>query len=217
MFDPARAGYGVINSHTLDRSPHGSHIKILKYIPSNSRVLDVGCSSGYFCKDLKDRGCYVIGVEVSEAEAEAAKLYCDQVIIGDVEEMTVPFSSGFFDVIIFGDVLEHLNRPDLTLTRLGRFLAPTGMVIASIPNVAQVRIRLKLLLGKFEYCNCGILDLTHLRFFTLKTAKKLFTQSGYRIVKVDYSGWASVLKILPTLLAYQFIIIAKPRNSKAFL
>ena len=209
MFDPARLGYSNVNTHQLDRSPHGAHMKILKYVLSNTKVLDVGCSSGYLCKEYKDRGCYVVGVEISDAAAKVAKQHCDQVLIGDVEEMTFPFSPGFFDVSVFADVLEHLKRPDLTLSRLRRFLSPTGVVISSIPNVAQARIRLKLLLGKFEYENSGILDLTHFHFFTLDTAKTLFEESGYEIIKIDSTGLASKLGVLPRWLAFQFIIVAE--------
>jgi len=189
-------------------------MKILKYIRANSKVLDVGCSSGYLSKEFKKKGCYVVGVEISKVAAEVAKQYCDEVLIGDLEEMHLSFPLGFFDFIVCADVLEHLKRPDLVLTKLESFLAPTGLIIASLPNVAQVRVRLKLLLGKFEYGDSGILDLTHLRFFTLDTAKQLFTESGYEVLKVDYTGLASKLKILRKWLAFQFIIVAKPRSNQ---
>ncbi len=212
MFDPSHLNYSDAGNHQLDRTPHSSHMKVLKYVRSNSRVLDIGCGSGYLSKAFKDKGCHVVGVEVS-ALAEAAKQHCDQLLIGNIEEMTFPFPPQYFDVIVFADVLEHLKRPDLTLMRLKRFLAPKGIVIASIPNVAHARIRLNLLLGKFKYEGCGILDLTHLRFFTLDTVKQLFTESGYEITNIDYTGLGSVLKILPRWLAFQFIIVAKPQAS----
>ncbi len=211
MFNPNRLGYNNINTHHVNYSPHGEHVKILKYVPKNSRVLDVGCSSGYLSKEFKDRHCHVVGIEISEALAQSAKRHCDQVLVGDVEKMNFPFSSNSFDVVVIADVLEHLKRPDLILAKLGRFLSPSGIVIASIPNVAQVRIRLKLLAGRFEYKDCGILDLTHLRFFTLDSIKQLFAESGYEIIKIDYTGWASILKVLPKWLALQFIIVAQPK------
>lgn len=214
VFDPTREGYNEVSTRTLDRSPYGSHMKILKYVHANRRILDVGCSSGYLSKEFKKKGCYVVGVEISTAAAEIAKQYCDEVFIRDVEEMSLPFPSGFFDFIVCGDILEHLKRPDLVLTKLKRFLASPGFIIASVPNVAQIGVRLKLLFGKFEYEDSGILDLTHLRFFTLDSIKQLFAESGYSIVTLDYTGFASKLGILPRWFAFQFIIVAAPRNNK---
>ena len=194
-------------------SPHSPHMKIIKYIGNNKKVLDVGCSTGYIAKELRKKECSVVGIELDEAGAEIARKYCDEVIVADVEEIKeLPFPDKFFDVMIFSDVLEHLKRPDLVLIAFKKNLNPEGFTIASIPNIARLELRMKLLFGKFDYEESGILNKGHLRFFTRKTAKELFKNSGYNITKIDYTGLGSKFRILPTWIAFQFIIIAKRRE-----
>ena len=100
-----------------------------------------------------------------------------------------------------------MKRPDLVLGNLKRYLKPDGFVIASIPNIARLEFRLKLLFGKFNYEESGILSKGHLSFFTRKMAMGLFETSGYKISKIDYTGLGSKFKVLPAWLAFQFIII----------
>jgi len=191
-------------------SPHSPHTKIINYIGNGKTILDVGCATGYLAKELKKKDCNIVGIEINQDAVDIAAQYCDRVVAADVEEIEEPsFPDGYFDVIIFSDVLEHLRRPDLVLINLKRYLKSDGFVIASIPNIARLEYRVKLLFGKFDYGESGILSKGHLRFFTLKTAKKLFETAGYEITKIDYTGLASRLKVLPTWLAFQFIIIAK--------
>ncbi len=157
------------------------------------RVLDVGCEIGHLAKRLKEElDCFVVGIEIDKRAAEIARKFYDEVIIADVEEITeINYSDNYFDAIILADILEHLKRPDMLLMKLRRYLKPEGRVVASIPNVGRLEIRLKLLFGKFEYQESGILDKTHLRFFTLKTARELFEKAGYKVVQVEYIGLAS--------------------------
>jgi len=116
----------------------------------------------------------------------------------------------YFDVIIYSDILEHLKRPDLVVISFKKYLKLEGIVIASIPNIGRLEYRIRHLFGNFDYePSGGILSRTHLRFFTLKTAKRLFEDAGYEIVNIDHTGLASKLKIFPELLAFQFVIIAK--------
>lgn len=191
-------------------SPHSPHTKIINCIGPGNTILDVGCATGYLAKELKKKGCNIMGIEISQDAADIAAQHCDKVIVADVEEIEeLPFPQGYFDVIVFSDVLEHLIRPDLVLINLKRHLKPGGFVIASIPNIARLEFRVRLLLGKFDYDESGILSKGHLRFFTLKTAKKLFETSGYEITEIDYTGLASRFKVLPAWLAFQFIIVAK--------
>lgn len=193
-------------------------MKIINYVGMNKKVLDVGCASGYLAERLKKNECYVVGIEIDEAATKTAKQFCDNIIVGDVEQLNeLPYPSKFFDVIVYSDILEHLKRPDLVLIKFKKYLAPKGCVIASIPNVARFEVRLKLLLGKFDYTDTGHLDVTHLRFFTIKTAKQLLESTGYKVEKVDYTGLASrisVLKLFPTLFANQIILIAKSIESE---
>lgn len=208
MFEPKRK-VGI--KYSLNPSRHFSHFKIVNYVGSNKKVLDVGCATGYLAKNLKENDCYVTGIEINVEAGKIARMFCDEVIIADIEKKEeLPLPRKFFDVIIYGDILEHLKRPDLVLMKLKEYLADSGYTIACIPNIAYYRNRIKLLFGRFQYQETGTLDLTHLRFFTLKTAKELFESCGYEVSKIDFTGACSYLhKIFPNLLAFQFIIIAK--------
>ena len=197
-----------------DPRPHSSHTKIIRSIQNSMRVLDVGCATGYLARELKKKNCEVVGIEVNRDMADIAAQYCDEVIVANVENIEeLPFPPRSFDVIMFSDILEHLIRPDLVLINLKRYLRSDGFIIASIPNIARLEFRLKLLFGKFDYKETGILNKGHLRFFTLGTAKNLFESTGYEIIKTEPTGLGSKFKILPTLLAFQFVIVAK--TSKA--
>lgn len=203
---PVTERYGSISF------PHGPHAKIISMIGKRWKVLDVGCGVGNLGKRLKEElNCYVVGIEVDEEAAKAAQKFYDEVIVTNVEGLGELKPHRCFNAIIMADVLEHLKRPDILLIKLKPYLRPEGYVIASIPNIARLEIRLKLLFGKFEYQETGILDKTHLRFFTLNTAKNLFEKTGYKVIQVDYTGLASkfhLFRQFPTLFAYQFIIVA---------
>ncbi len=192
---------------------HSSHRKIIELVGSNKRVLDVGCSKGYLSKALKDKGCYVIGIERDKISAELARSNCDKIIIEDLDYLSIlPFENEFFDVIVCADVLEHLKDPAGLISKLKDCLKPGGLFIGSIPNVARLDVRIKLFFGRFNYAESGIMDKTHLKFYTLATAKKLFSDCGLKLINIDYTGLASKIKIFPTLFAFQFIIQARRKN-----
>jgi hypothetical protein len=113
--------------------------------------------------------------------------YCSRVIVGDVERLSLEevFGEQRFDVILAGDFLEHLAHPLELLQKLKRYLSEGGYVVASVPNIAHGSVRLSLLQGKFEYKDIGILDRTHLRFFTLESILRLFCDAGFAIVDVQ--------------------------------
>jgi 2-polyprenyl-3-methyl-5-hydroxy-6-metoxy-1,4-benzoquinol methylase len=212
MFEP---NLSASKKYQLNLNPHLAHAKIVQYVGENKRVLDVGCAAGYLAKELKKKNCYVVGIELDPKAAKEATRYCDKVITGNVEVIDeISYSEGFFDIIIYADVLEHLVRPDLVLKKFAKYLSKKGYVLASIPNVVNWYYRLRFLFGTFNYEESGILDKTHLRFFTLKTAKELFETSDYRIIKIDYTGFASkykILRLFPGFFAIQFIIAAQRR------
>lgn len=196
----------------------GPHPKIIRYVGNHKKVLDVGCASGYLGKELARRGCRVVGIEIDPEAARSAAQVCEDVIVGDIEEIAdLHYPPKYFDVIICADVLEHLKRPDLTLEKLRLYLRPDGLLIMSIPNIAYWRIRLRLLFGQFEYKETGILDKTHLRFFTLESVKKFLTQAGFRLIAIDYAAVfpGPMVKALPTLLAFQFIVVAEPSEGRS--
>lgn len=160
-----------------------SHALIAESVGHDKRVLDVGCAAGDFAEVLAGRGCMVTGIEIDPEAARQAERYCERVLVGDVEHLDVEseLDEGSFDVVIFGDVLEHLKNPLMTLKRLKPALRPEGYAVASIPNVAHGSIRLALLRGRFRYRSLGLLDETHLRFFTRESVEQLFEDAGFLI------------------------------------
>src|SRR5262249_29951309 len=150
----------------------------------SSRVLEFGCATGYMSEVLKNRlNCSVTGIELVSEAGSQAKKYCERVIIGDAE--TLDFNEVLkneqFDAIIFADVLEHLRDPHTVLQRIRPFLAVGGVIIASIPNIAHGSVRLSLLSGVFRYQSTGLLDNTHLRFFTRESIEDMFQGAGFFI------------------------------------
>ena len=156
---------------------------------TDKRVIEFGCSTGYVSKVLKERGCYVVGVEVDPEAAEKAREVCDLVIVGDLDELDLAGELGgtTFDVGLFGDILEHLKYPQRALIQTRRLLAPGGYVVVSVPNIAHVSIRLALLKGEFDYEEMGILDDTHLKYYTRKSVVDLLEGCGYMVDELDWT------------------------------
>lgn len=164
---------------------------------SAQRVLDIGCAFGATGERLKRKGVKeVIGIEVDQRAYNEAKKRLDKVFFGDIEKMTLPFKDGYFDYIIYADILEHLVDPWSVLKRHKPLLKDGGQVIASIPNVGHYRVTKKLLRGKWDYEERGVLDSTHLRFFTEASVKKMFSEAGYKIDRWIYRISASKVKKL---------------------
>ena len=152
------------------------------------RVLDVGCGRGHLGADCKNLGASeVVGIEITEENAEAAKQRLDEVLCGNIESMDLPLAPGSFDTILCADVLEHLVDPWTTLRRLRDLLTPTGCVVASIPNIAHYSIILKLLTGTWRYEDAGLLDRTHLRFFAPGELQDFFAGAGLVPEKLGFT------------------------------
>jgi 2-polyprenyl-3-methyl-5-hydroxy-6-metoxy-1,4-benzoquinol methylase len=167
-----------------------SHMLVVGLVPEGARVLEFGCATGYMSEVLKSRkGCKVTGVEISPEAAEVAREHCERVIVGDAEELDYGQLLGKqrFEAILFADVLEHLKRPSDVLERIRPFLSRRGKVIASIPNIAHGSVRLALLAGEFRYRELGLLDSTHLRFFTRAGIHDLFEGAGFVITNWLYT------------------------------
>ncbi len=202
-------------SHAL----YDSYSKVaFELVGQSERVLDVGCGTGRLAERLrKEKNCYVVGVEVDDAMAAHARERCDELLKIDIELPELPLQEDSFDAVVFSDSLEHLKRPDLVLLNLRRYLGSRGRLILVVPNIAHLRVRLGLLLGKFDYEETGFLDKTHLRFFTLRTLRKLVEHSGYRIVRITTGTYGegalhvpmnALAKAWKTLLAGHFVIVA---------
>jgi 2-polyprenyl-3-methyl-5-hydroxy-6-metoxy-1,4-benzoquinol methylase len=203
--------------------PQGGHEKLLAMAGSPERVLDVGCSTGYLARRLAERGSTVIGIEFDARAAEEARGVCEQVLVGDVETMDLPFEPGSFDVVLCGDVLEHLRRPVRFLERVRPLVAPGGRLVISTPNVANWAMRLGLLFGRWRYTDRGILDRTHVHLFTRKALVEALEGAGYEIVELDFTVPVPLIgtpmieavahalgRVRPSLFAYQFVVAATP-------
>lgn len=184
---------------------------ILKFIGSKQKILDVGCWDGKMGSTIKRKGNEVWGIDIANKALKIAQKRLDRVFCLDIESDNLEkLPKEYFDVIILSDVLEHLFDPKAILEKFKKFLTKDGRIIISLPNVAFWEVRLNLLLGKFEYKDLHILDPTHLRFFTLQSAKDMFLKAGLSVIKVDYSrtGWRRfITNFWPTLLASQFVFV----------
>jgi len=148
------------------------------------RVLDVGCGEGGLGRILKQKGCRVVGIEVEPGVAvEAAKHY-ERVYVRDMDTFDLPFDGEFFDHIVCADVLEHLRNPWNVLRRLCPLLKPEGSLVASIPNIRNTETVSQLLRGNFDYTDWGIMDESHLRFFTRRNIEKMFADNGFSVVDI---------------------------------
>lgn len=173
----------------------------------NMRILDVGCGTAALGELLSENGNYVEGITHSQSEAEISKKRIDKVHVLNLDKLdSMEFAiDGRFDIILFADVLEHLLAPEATLGFFAQFLSENGKVYVSLPNVACFYVRLGLLFGRFDMSSAGgILDETHLHFYTRKSARLLLRKSGFEIIRARYVPAMSVW-------AYQFI--KKPQAS----
>jgi spore maturation protein CgeB/tetratricopeptide (TPR) repeat protein len=160
---------------------------LIPLVPEDANcILEVGCAEGMTGNELKKRpGVFVAGIENNEIAAEMARKVLDDVITGDVECMDIPYSPSAFDCIIFADVLEHLVNPLDVLKNMSKLLKKDGTVIMSIPNVQFYGVVHQLIEGNWTYQKEGILDETHLRFFTFKEIEKLVKEAGLSIQRIE--------------------------------
>ena len=160
---------------------------IVSIIPDDAiDILEIGCASGMTGSELKKKaGIFVAGVELNSRAAAEARKVLDDVIEGNIEFLDLPYKDKSFDCILFADVLEHLVDPLAVLKKTRKFLRSDGTVIASLPNVQYLGLIHHLIEGNWTYQDEGILDRTHLRFFTYREMEKLFNDAGYEIMKVD--------------------------------
>lgn len=172
-----------IDLATVD--PSTSHGQMIELVGYNKEVLDVGCATGYLARALVARGCRVSGVELDAEAAEDARPVLERVVVGDLSalDLVAEFGAGTFDVLVFGDVLEHLTDPLTVLRRAVPLLRPGGSVVVSVPNITHAAVRLSLLKGEFEYRELGLLDRTHVHFFTRESLRRTVREAG--LVPVD--------------------------------
>ena len=197
--------------------------------PTSKKILDIGCAAGKMAGEIKQKlGAEVWGIEPVSEAADQAKKHLDKVLNSSIEDALNELPNQFFDTIIFADVLEHLEDPYSILKMILGKLSPKGQIIASIPNVRHWSVLKDLLEGRWDYQDAGILDRTHLRFFTRKSIGDMFDQSGYEImaksattlgdqgappqvVKALSQGGLDVSSLKEDSRHYQYLVKATPR------
>ncbi len=165
---------------------HSQRPEMLKYIPENAkRILDVGCSEGTFCNMISRPDRELWGVEINPDAAKAASKVCHKVLVGDFNSIFDQLPENYFDCVIFNDVLEHIYSPWDTIQQVKLLLSSDGVLVSSIPNFRYISnlITEVVVEGEFRYKpEGGILDDTHIRFFTSKSICRMFGEQGYEVL-----------------------------------
>jgi len=185
------------------------------------RVLDVGCGPGHLATHLtRHLGCSVVGVEQNRELAAMARRGCESVHERNLELEGLRGIPGPYSAVFFGDVIEHVRNAQQLLEQAATLLEPNGRVIVSTPNFVHIKNRVRVLLGSFEYRDAGLLDRTHVHFYTRKTLLDLLVTAGYAVDRIEYTTGVLDLssfahralhvcaRIHPNLFAYQFIVAA---------
>ncbi len=167
--------------------PDDSGMKLANLVTPNSRVLDVGCGTGVITNTIRNvASAIIVGIEPDSERVNSARARGLEVHEGVLTQEFIE-SQESFDFVVFADVLEHLSDPAEIVALAKTALKPGGAIIASIPNVAHWFVRTDLLFGRFDYQDCGIMDATHLRWFTQKTAVNLFERLGFQVGSLDFT------------------------------
>lgn len=217
VFDPAKA------------HPDDAHSLLMRLVPPNSRLLELGCATGYLSGYMvRTLGCRVTGLEYDAASAEIARKRASEVYTVDLDApdaLAPARASAPYDVLFAAAVLEHLKDAPGLLRAARPLLTDEATVIVSLPNIAHWGVRLALLRGRFDYADYGIMDRTHLHFYTARTGRDLLESSGYAVKSfhIAGSGVQNTLNalarrrnrpaprpLLPGPLAYELVYVAKP-------
>lgn len=215
----------------IPRSSHDVLRRRIRALPAELRLLDLGAAGGHLGRAVRDRCAFLAGVEPEAALPPSARSgYDDWRAAGALEagSWDVPF-----DAVVCADVLEHLPRPEELLGRIRGWLRDGGTLLVSVPNVANVTVRATLAAGRFPYVDRGILDRTHLRFYTRATAGHLLASAGFTVRAIEATAmpyelalpalarapWSSPVRLFasasarlwPTLFGYQFVLEAEKR------
>ncbi len=217
-----------------------THARMIEMVGTGKKVVDFGCWTGFVARELKKRGCYVTGIEIDPEAAEEARSVCDRVIVADLDtiDLAAALQGEEYDVGLFGDVIEHLKEPARLLAQMRDMLSSGGCIVVSVPNIAHASIRLMLLQGRFDYADTGILDDTHLKYYTRRSIGDLLEACGYI---VDVMSWtenrmseedlhavidplklANLEKVVEAFstweaVAFQYLIKAFPASEEAYV
>ncbi len=195
---------------------------VLRHSDAGDVVLEGGVSSGYLAAPIVQAGRRVHGIELDPVAAGSAREVCERVIVGDLEDFDTAQLDDRYDLLLFGDTLEHLRDPDELLRRLRDRLVVDGTLVASIPNIANWSMRLALLTGRFRYRERGLLDRTHLRFYTQRTMIEMITDAGFDVIEltgaipVPRVTWDPLCRVAhwlgnlrPSFFGYTIVIVAR--------
>ncbi len=190
--------------------PGSSHSLIWSWLQDRSlkgiKILELGVGDASLTKRLHEAGAEVTGVDIDEEAAEIARPYCEKLLISNLDDFESVQLEGVYDMVIAADVLEHLRDPEVVLSKLKRFVKRDGWLVVSLPNVVNLYVRLNVLLGRFPYHSKGILDRTHLHFYTLKSAESMLKKTGWHVGLRRVSN-IPIAIIFPFLLRQPFVIL----------
>jgi methionine biosynthesis protein MetW len=202
--------------------------QVASFIDPGSYVFDIGCGEGQLASIITEKGCQVDGMDIKLDRLTDARRHYKNVYEGDIETFDFNHHGCKYDAVVFSDVLEHLKRPERVLKKAPLLIKDKGKVLISLPNVAYFLNRLALLRGRWDYQDEGILDRTHLRFFTMLTGRKLIEASGFSIgetvseLPIIPSRWKRLIfsfacRISPSLFAIGWVIEAFPKKNNPTL
>jgi SAM-dependent methyltransferase len=164
--------------------------ELLKLVSSllPGRALDCGCGAGDNARALSSSGWDVVGVTISSREQAEASRFCSHVYLYDLESGLPPDVSGEFNLVVFSHCLEHVRNPDRILQDVRKALAKDGRLAVALPNVLYWKNRLQFLMGRFEYEESGLMDNTHVHFYTFQSGKRLLETNGFRVIESTAEG-----------------------------
>ncbi|MGW1029263.1 methyltransferase domain-containing protein [Streptomyces sp. NPDC002577] len=216
-----------------DGSSHSVILEKMRELPPG-RVLDLGCSGGLFAERLAALGHAVTGVDY--IEVPGVRQRCSRFVLADLEEGLPEDIGEGYDYVVAGDVIEHLSRPEQLLCQVRDVLRPGGQVLVSVPNFGHWYSRLRVALGLFDYDRRGILDETHLRFFTRGSLRRTVRAAGYDVLDVSATGapfWSVLGKgpvawtlgavsrlltrVRPTVFGYQYVASLTPHAAQTII
>lgn len=221
----------------IKKSTHSSHHMIKEAAGTNQEILDVGCGEGHLAKELAARGNRVSGIETLPPQAAPPELeqYVQANLFDGLQRAKEELGVKRFDKVILLDLLDRVPSPELILRDVHSLVKESGQLLITVPNVANITVRLALLFGKFEYRDRGIMNRTHLRFFTRASIRRLVEENGYSVVRrsmtviplemivpLDHANplmrllhgaLVAATKCFPALLGYQTFMIARPMSA----